>query len=253
MNSLRVKQVFIDNDTRTVKEDHVIYFKGGDYVGTLQEPEGEYDYSIDHVDESSISGSVSPFEKVIKVAPGTYSAEEYAANLEKWIKTYLTIAELSYPVKSSASVKYDKAVNKFFIEFDNKSNLTYSISGSQVFEEFFGLETNALMQFRPYRLTGLFATNHAVVFPRYYRICSNSLVPFGYAYDNFFRSNTIAVIPVDYSKSYTYYENNDDFFTYSVNDNSLANVIDISVHAEEGLTPLVAPNFAITFQMTHKH
>ena len=86
--------------------------------------------------------------------------------------------------------------------------------------------------------------------PRYYRICSNSLIPFGFSYDYSMGSNIIGVVPIDYSKKWSSWENNDGFFHgRDNNDLTINTCMDIQIFLEESIYPLQNPDFALVFQL----
>ena len=72
---------------------------------------------------------------------------------------------------------------------------------------------------------------------------------FGFVFDNSIASTIIGVVPIDYSRKWTAWQSDDDFFHARGDEHTkLNNLIDIQIFLEESTVPLVDPDFALTFQ-----
>ena len=86
--------------------------------------------------------------------------------------------------------------------------------------------------------------------PRYYRVCSNQLVSFGYSYDDSMGSNIIGIVPIDYSLRWTNWESKTEFFHFRENNETLLNrLLDVEIFLEEFIKPIENPEFVLVFEI----
>ena len=177
------------------------------------------------------------------IPDGSYTPDEYAKKLSEL---------LSVRASGSYYVGFDSSTGKMTFKFSRNPdyvNNTY-LSFNEEAADYIGTNFGQWIQFKRYFDDPVTAPRKVLALPRFYRICSNLLSQFGFAYDNSMGSNILGVVPIDYSKKWTSWENNDSFFHYRENnDLTIHSLIDIEIFAEESIKPIEDPDFVLVFQI----
>lgn len=201
--------------------------------------------------------------EVFNIPDGAYTPEQYAAKLQDVLNKVrrdeddvsLTVTtENLYKPPVTWEIKYNEPSQKF--EFWAYHELGYEYNVYLRFNEpaadYVGQPFGTWMEFERYGINTHYntTTNKALTLPRYYRVCSNNLSQFGYSYDSSLGSNIIAIVPIDHSKRWTVYDNNDNFFHFRENnDLQLNTMMNLEIYLEEATVPVTNPEFTITFQI----
>lgn len=178
------------------------------------------------------------------VPDGSYTPDEYATALTKALNKEDNQGEFTVTYNQSSG-KMD--IFYTALGYDNAVYLTFNEQAS----DYLGTNFGEWMRWTRFGSEKTLTTPRKVLaLPRYYRVCSNKLAQFGMAYDNSMGSNILGIIPVDYSKKWTSWENSDDFFHFRTNNDCRLNtLLDIEIFAEESIAPIKDPDFVLVFQI----
>lgn len=214
------------------------------------------------------------FPEELVIPDGTYTPAQYASTLQDILnrvsleqlvpqserQSGLTEEDLSdFP--SQFTVKFNEATGKLEFEQHLKRGLDYNIflSFNEEMSDFVGQPYGTHYEWQRHsEPAGPNDPSHALkttvnklqALPRYYRICSNQLARYGFAWDSARRSNIIGVVPIDYSKKWSTWETQDNHFHFLEHEQvKLESLMDITVHYEENHTPILDPEFVLVFQI----
>jgi hypothetical protein len=190
---------------------------------------------------------------------GTYTPEQYCQMLQDRLngeKSDINASTLwERPVQWE--IKFNQASGKIEFRAYINNNFEYNVflwfndAASDYISTGSPVTHNNFLKWHRYGGEDNFRTTPGTVllYPRYYRICSNRLINFGFIFDNSIASNIIGIVPIDWSRKWTTWESNDDFFHSREELVRLDNLMDIQIFLEESATPLENPEFALTFQI----
>jgi hypothetical protein len=202
-----------------------------------------------------------PTFETFHIPDGAYTPQQYADKLKDVLnKVQQTESDPSFSPETMWEgpvvwdVKYNEASQKFEFWGQQRHNYDYNLylHFNEAASDYVGLPYGSWMEFERFGGGSNFATppNKALTLPKFYRICSNNLSQFGFSYDSSLGSNIIAVVPIDYSKKWTVYENQDNFFHFRVlNQCELQTMINLEIFLDESIIPITNPEFAITFHI----
>ena len=178
------------------------------------------------------------------IPDGHYTPDEYA-------KTMTELLMATAP-RGRWAVSFDESTGKMRIEYnrdDGYVNNVY-ITFNEEASDYVGANFDQWLQWKKFEPSKKILTRNVLQLPRFYRICSNTLAQFGFMYDNSSSTNILGVVPVDYSRKWTSWENTDSFFHYRENNElTIYNLLDIEIFAEESIKPIVDPEFVLVFQI----
>lgn len=200
--------------------------------------------------------------QTFSIADGAYTPEQYAATVQNVLNKVKNpdvgesgslIADNLYSVVDW-DVLYNSGSGKLEVSAHIKYNYEKNVylTFNQQMSDYIGEDFGTYMQWHRYGVEEVIRTTPRVVLqlPRFYRVCSNTLSQFGFSYDNSMGSNILGVVPIDHSKKWTSWENNDSFFhSRFANDLRIGQLMDIEIFLEESVAPISLPDFVLVFQI----
>ena len=191
---------------------------------------------------------------------GTYTPDEYCKMLQDRLNDkvddFNTLNVYERPVEWD--IKFNQSSGKIEFRAYIAHNYDYNIylwfndAASDYISAGVGVTHDNFLKWHRFGGEDTYRTTEGrvLVLPRYYRICSNRLINFGFVFDNSIASTIIGVVHIDYSRKWTAWQSDDDFFHARGDEHTkLNNLIDIQIFLEESTVPLKDPEFALTFQI----
>lgn len=214
---------------------------------------------VSHINETTPHSQGQVFE----IPDGSYTPEQYAKTLENALNKIKTLDSADnvatdsdlYKPPVTWEIQYNPGSGNFEFYAQISSSYDYNVylSFNEPASDYTGLPFGQNLMWERYG-----GEQHVVrtpprpvlALPRYFRVCSNQLAQFGFNYDNSMGSNIIGIVPIDYSRKWSSWENHDNFFhARANNDIILQSLLDIEIFLEESIHPIQNPDFVLVFQL----